>query len=67
VAFRDPHGIRPLVLGRRASPHGDEWVVASEDCAFGPIAFQRVRDVQVRRAAPEGGGDAAFTLRRPLC
>jgi hypothetical protein len=47
VAFRDPHGIRPLVLGRRASPHGDEWAVASEDCAFGPIAFERVRDVKV--------------------
>ena len=48
VAFRDPHGIRPLVIGRRAGPGGDEWAVASEDCAFGPIAFERVRDVQVR-------------------
>jgi hypothetical protein len=47
VAFRDPHGIRPLVIGRRASPgRSDEWVVASEDCAFGPIAFERVRDVK---------------------
>ncbi|KAK9789949.1 hypothetical protein WJX73_008712 [Symbiochloris irregularis] len=46
VAFRDPHGIRPLVLGKRHSRHGDEWCVASEDCAFGPIGFERVRDVQ---------------------
>ncbi|KAK9814073.1 hypothetical protein WJX72_000317 [[Myrmecia] bisecta] len=46
VAFRDPFGIRPLVLGRRQSRHGDEWCVASEDCAFGPIGFERVRDVQ---------------------
>lgn len=45
VAFRDPHGIRPLVLGRRAGPRGEEWCVASEDCAFGPIGFERVRDV----------------------
>ncbi|MEW5316550.1 MAG: hypothetical protein WDW38_007917 [Sanguina aurantia] len=45
VAFRDPHGIRPLVLGKRSGPNGDEWCVASEDCAFGPIAFERVRDV----------------------
>lgn len=45
VAFRDPHGIRPLVLGRRDGPRGDEWCVASEDCAFGPIGFKRVRDV----------------------
>jgi amidophosphoribosyltransferase len=46
VAFRDPHGIRPLVLGRRQGRRGDEWCVASEDCAFGPIGFERVRDVQ---------------------
>ena len=46
VAFRDPHGIRPLVLGQRLTPAGPEWCVASEDCAFGPIGFKRVRDVQ---------------------
>ncbi|KAG1656531.1 hypothetical protein FOA52_005557 [Chlamydomonas sp. UWO 241] len=47
VAFRDPHGIRPLVLGRRdsASGKGEEYCIASEDCAFGPIGFTRVRDV----------------------
>lgn len=36
---------RPLVLGKRVGPAGEEWAVASEDCAFGPIAFERVRDV----------------------
>ncbi len=38
---------RPLVLGLRRSANGggDEWCVASEDCAFGPIGFRRVRDV----------------------
>lgn len=48
VAFRDPHGIRPLVIGKRpsADASGIEWAIASEDCAFGPIAFERVRDVQ---------------------
>ena len=46
VAFRDPNGIRPLVLGTRLTEHGPEWCVASEDCAFGPIGFKRVRDVQ---------------------
>lgn len=40
---------RPLVLGRRQGRRGEEWCVASEDCAFGPIGFERVRDVQVRR------------------
>ena len=37
---------RPLVLGRREGRRGEEWCVASEDCAFGPIGFERVRDVQ---------------------
>ena len=34
------------MLGKRAGPGGDEWCVASEDCAFGPIGFERVRDVR---------------------
>eukprot|EP00873_Tetraselmis_striata_P016958 jgi/Tetstr1/437222/TSEL_025952.t1 len=47
MAFRDPHGIRPLVLGHREGLNGeDEWCVSSEDCAFGPIGFTRVRDVR---------------------
>lgn len=33
------------MLGRRPHPDGDEYCVASEDCAFGPIGFERVRDV----------------------
>ena len=48
VAFRDPFGIRPLVLGARPATDGGggtDWCVASEDCAFGPIGFERVRDV----------------------
>ena len=45
-AFRDPNGIRPLVLGQRQNANGeDEWCVASEDAAFGPLGFQIVRDV----------------------
>lgn len=40
-----PRACRPLVLGKRAGASGEEWCVASEDCAFGPIGFERVRDV----------------------
>jgi amidophosphoribosyltransferase len=42
VAFRDPHGIRPLELGRL----GDDWVVASESCAFDLVGAEHVREVQ---------------------
>ncbi len=45
VAFRDPHGIRPLVLGRRETASGVEWAVASESVALDVLGFKRVRDV----------------------
>jgi amidophosphoribosyltransferase len=41
VAFRDPHGVRPLVLGRL----GEHYVVASESCAFDIIGATLLREV----------------------
>jgi amidophosphoribosyltransferase len=43
VAFRDPHGVRPLVLGRFDD---DGWCVASETCALDQIGAEFVRDVR---------------------
>ncbi len=52
LAFRDPFGIRPLILGRRPAaevPGGearDEWVVASESLVLENAGFEVVRDVE---------------------
>ncbi|MDQ1205400.1 amidophosphoribosyltransferase [Microbacterium sp. SORGH_AS_0862] len=46
LAFRDPFGIRPLILGRRSNPDGhDEWVVASESLVLDNAGFEVVRDI----------------------
>jgi amidophosphoribosyltransferase len=79
LAFRDPHGFRPLCLG---TLEGD-WVVASETCALDLIGADFVRDVEPgelvvvdadglraeQGLAPEGAGAFCifefFYLARP--
>ena len=46
VAFRDVHGIRPLVLGKRETLEGPEWAVASESVALDLLGFKRERDIR---------------------
>ncbi|EDM74034.1 Amidophosphoribosyl transferase [Plesiocystis pacifica SIR-1] len=52
VAARDPHGFRPLILGKIRGEHSHSrygktaWVVASETCAFDLIDAEVVRDVE---------------------
>lgn len=42
IGCRDPHGIRPLVLGKRKN----SYVLASETCALDGVGAEFVRDVE---------------------
>jgi amidophosphoribosyltransferase len=46
VGFRDPHGIRPLVFGKRMTERGSEYVIASESVAIDVLGYKLVRDVR---------------------
>jgi amidophosphoribosyltransferase len=47
LAFRDPFGIRPLILGKRTTEAGKvEWIVASESLVLENGDYEVVRDVE---------------------
>lgn len=57
VGFRDPNGIRPLVVGERVTEAGSEYMLASESVALDVLGFRLIDDV-----AP---GEAVFIDARP--
>jgi amidophosphoribosyltransferase len=63
LAFRDPYGIRPLVIGRGETPEGPEWIVASESVALDSLGFRVERDVAPGEAILIGE-DGRLTARQ---
>ena len=63
LAFRDAHGIRPLVIGHSRAHGHDEYLVASESVALDVLGFELVRDVAPGEAVFIGI-DGSFSSRR---
>ena len=52
IAFRDPHGIRPLVFGKREKGLKTDYIFASESVTLDVLGFEMIGDV--------GPGEAIF-------
>ena len=64
VAFRDPHAIRPLVLGQRENKRGMEYMLASESVALDLLSYRIVDDLEAGEAVfIDNRGD----LHRQVC
>ena len=46
VAFRDPYGIKPAILGRKKVNRKTMWCVASESAALTVLGYDIVRDLE---------------------
>ncbi len=46
LAFCDPNGIRPLIMGKQETEHGTVYGFASETVCFDHLGYEVVRDLQ---------------------
>jgi len=61
LAFRDPHGVRPLVYGSHMTDDGPEFLVASESVALDTLGFSLVRDINAGEALFIDFGGSLYT------
>lgn len=61
IGIRDPHGIRPLVLGKQ----GGSYCFASESCALTAVGAELVRDVKPGEMIILDGGEPKSVLIAP--
>ena len=45
-AFRDPKGLRPLVLGQKETPEGTQYCITSETSALSFLDYEPIRDIR---------------------
>lgn len=50
IGFRDPHGIRPLIFGRRQTASGYDYMFASESVVLEALGFTDFEDVKAGEA-----------------
>ena len=46
IGIRDPHGIRPLIMGRRSNPAGFDYMFSSESVVLESLGFTDFEDVK---------------------
>ena len=50
LIFRDPHGIRPMIFGKKVTLEGSSYAVASENIVLDILGYDIIRDVKAGEA-----------------
>jgi len=64
IAFRDPYGIRPLILGKKDSKMTSDYVIASESVSLDTLGFDYIADIQPGEVVFI---DTKFQIHKKIC